>query len=345
MGNHHSIRKFKIIFIGFLFSWFLTETLDAQRRTHNVGRFEYSIDAQDMFNTSSQPEFLYTGTWPQDYNAYGTISYHWNAHIYGRYINADGVEMARESQVWPSNSGFREEPDYGLKEYRRVRAPFTYLEKSDGSLAVVSRRSEAIIDPDLPSDMMIELKYKSPPGIEVTKRSYSFSNQYHSDYIIQHNQYVVTFDSDDIPGPDLGIDTTQTIEDVYFVVAYAFTNVAGTRMNQSRWYSEARGDFATFETVPSTLQPDKNLTIAYGYDAQHPDITAFDTGGRPFDNVGNPRYAIGIMPGTSYLPTAELTSSTYAGYSVLHVDTAPDNHANDVNQPHSILTNANIKNV
>ncbi len=345
MGNHHSNNTLKIALLVFLASWFIVDSLEAQRRTHNIGRFEYTIDAQDMYNTSSQPEFSFTGTWPQDYNSYGNIAFHWNAHIFGRYKNADGVDILKSDQTWPSNSGFRGEPDYGLKEYRRVRAPFTYLEKSDGSLAVVSRRSEAIIDPDLPSDMMVELKYKSPPGIEVTKRSYSFSNQYHSDYIIQHNQYVVTFDSDQEPGIDLGIDPTQTIEDVYFVIAYAFTNIAGTRMNQSRWYSEARGDFGTFEVVQSSLVPGSQMTIAYGYDAQHPDITAFESGGRPFNNVGNPRYAVGIMPGTSFLPTAEFTSSTYTGYTMLHVDTSPSNKSHNVNQPNSILTNANIKNV
>lgn len=345
MGNHYSFSKIKFLITLFLISWLLTETMDAQRRTHNVGRFEYSIDAQDMYNTSSQPEFTFTGTWPQDYNSYGTISYHWNGHVFGRYRNADGLEVIREAQVWPSNSGFRDGPDYGLKEYRRVRAPFTYLEKSDGSLSIVSRRSEAIIDETLPSDMMIELKYKSPPGIEVTKRSYSFSNHHHGDYVIQHNQYVVTFDSDPEDGPDLGIDTSQTIEDVYFVIAYAFTNVAGTRMNQSRWYSEARGDWATYETIQSSLVPGKELTVGYGFDGQHPDITTFETGGRPFNNVGNPRYAVGIMPGTSFLPTAEFTSSSYAGYTILHVDTSPNNTTHDAAQPRSILTNANIKNV
>lgn len=346
MGNHHSRKILKFILLSGLIAWSSLETVDAQRRTHSMGRFEYTVDAQDMYNTSSQPEFTYTGTWPQDYQSYGTISFHWNAHMIGRYVNADGLEVIRESQVWPSNSGFRDEPEYGLKEYRRVRPPFTYLEKSDGSLAIVSRRFEGIVDADLPSDMMIELKYKTPPGFDVTKRSYSFSNQHHNDYVIQHNQYVVTFDSDRLPGPDIGIDTTQTLEDVYFVIAYAFTNIAGTRMNQSRWYSEARGEFSTFETVPSTTVPGGgNLTIAYSFDSQHPDITTFEAGGIPFDNIGNPRYAVGIMPGTSFLPTAEFTSSTYAGYTMLHVDESGQSNAHNPAQPASILTNANIKNV
>jgi hypothetical protein len=323
----------------------ITEVADAQRRSHTMGRFEYAIDAQDMYNTSSQPEFSFTGTWPQDYYRYGTIAFHWNGHLFGRYTNADGQEILRYDEVWPSNAGFRLPPEYGLNEFRRLRSPVTLLEKADGAIAEVTRRFDGVVDPDLPSDMMIELKYKSPPGIETTKRSYSFANQYHSDYIIQHNQYIVTFDADEDPGVDLGIDPTQVLEDVYFVIAYSFTNVAGTNMNQTRWYSEARGEFSTFEVINSQLVPGKSMTVAYGYDAQHPDILTFESDGKPFDNIGNPRYAIGIMPGTTYMPTAELTSSTYSGYTILHVDESPHNRQNKVNQPVSILTNANINNV
>lgn len=317
---------------------------DAQRRTHSVGNFEYTIDDQDMYNTSSQPEFSFTGTWPRDYFRYGTISYHWNPHAVGRYTNAEGEEITREMVAWPA--GFREEPDYGLKEYRRVRPPITLLEKSDGSLGQVSRRFEGEVDPDLPADQMVELRYKTTPGLEVTKRSYSFSNEYHGDYIIQHNQYVVTFDSDELPGPNIGIDTTQTIEDLYFSIAYAFTNVAGTNMNQTRWYSEAAGEWSTFEEIPNTLVPgSRNLTVAYGYDGQHQDINTFESGGEPFDNVGNPRHSFGIMPSTRSMPTGEFTSSTYAGYTTLHVDTSPSNRQDNTSLPRSITTNANISDI
>lgn len=323
----------------------MTDLADAQRRSHVMGRFEYTIDVQDMYNTSSQPEFSFTGTWPQDYFRYGTISYHWNGHLFGRYTNADGQEILRHTEVWPSNAGFRQPPEYGMKELRRVRPPVSLLEKADGAIAEVTRRFDGSVDPDLPSDMMIELRYKSPPGIEAIKRSYSFSNEHHSDYVIQHNQYIVTFDSDEEPGVDLGIDPTQVFEDVYFVIAYAFTNVAGTNMTQTRWYSEAKGEFSTFEVVNSQYVPGKTMTVAYGFDAQHPDITTYEADGKPFNNIGNPRYAVGIMPGTSFLPTAEFTSSAYTGYTILHVDQSPQNRQNDVSQPVSILTNANIKNV
>jgi hypothetical protein len=274
-----------------------------------------------MYNTSSQPEFSFTGTWPRDYYRYGTISFHWNATAIGRYRNAEGQDVLRHVETWPSNSGYRGSPPYGIREYMRVRPPVTYLEAADGSIAPVSRRFEGEIDPDLPSDQMIELRYKTPPGFDITKRSYSFSNRHHGDYMIQHNQYVVTFDADEDPGPDIGMDTSQTLEDVYFVIAYAFTNIAGTNMNQTRWYSESRGDWATHETVPSSLVPgSRPLTIGYGWDGVHPDIQQFDSGGSPFDNRGNPALCVGIMPGTSFMPTAEFTSSTTPATSTIHAD-------------------------
>lgn len=316
----------------------------AQRRTHSVGKFEYTIDDQDMYNTSNQPVFSFTGTWPRDYYRYGTISYHWNPHALGRYTNSDGDVITKEMVAWPA--GFREAPDYGLKEFRRVRPPVTLLEKSDGSIEQVSRRYDGEVDADLPADQMIELKYKTSPGIEVTKRSYSFSNEHHGDYIIQHNQYVVTFDSDELPGPNIGIDTTQTIEDVYFTIAYAFTNVAGTNMNQTRWYGEAAGEWSTFEEIQNVHVPgSRDLLVAYMFDGQHPDITTFESGGNEFDNIGNPRHSFGIMPSTRSMPTAEFTSSTYPGYTTLHVDTSPTNRQDDTSQPSTITTNGNINNI
>lgn len=318
----------------------------AQRRTHSVGEFEYTVDAQDMYNTSSQPEFSFTGTWPQDYYRYGTIGYHWNATLVGRFVNGDGVEMLRHDETWPSNAGYREPPEYGLREVRRVRPPVTYLEKSDGSIAQVSRKVDVEIDPDLPADVMIELHYKTPPGFDVVKRSYSFSNPLHDDYIIQHNRFIVTFDADQDPGPDLGVDTTQVLEDVYFVIGYAFNNIAGVNMNQTRWYSESRGEWADYEVMPSRLVPGgRDLLIGYGFDGQHPDITTFESGGKPFDNFGDPRYAIGIMPSTAFLPTAEFTSSTYAGFTTLHADVSGKSNADDPAQPRTVLSNGNIQNV
>lgn len=322
------------------------ETADAQRRFHLLGDFEYAVDIQDMYNTSSQPEFSFTGTYPQDHFRYGTIAFHWNIHLFGKYKNSSGVDILRETQAWPSNSGYRLAPDYGLTEVHRVRPPVTLLEKSDGGISVVSRRAEVEVDPDLPSDMMIQLKYKSPPGLDVTKRSYSFANGHHNDYVITHNQYVVTFDSDQDAGVDIGMDDTQTLEGVYFVIAYMFTNVAGTNMNQTQWYSESRGDWSNFETIPNPLVPGvRDMTFAYGYDGQHPDITTFESGGIPFDNRGNPRHAVGIMPGTTFMPSGEFTSSSYGGYTTLHVDTSPDNPADNPAQPVSILTAAHINNV
>lgn len=318
----------------------------AQRRSHVVGNFEYAVDAQDMYNTSSQPEFSFTGTWPQDYYRYGTISFHWNATLIGQYKNADGVTVLRHDETWPSNAGYREPPEYGLREFRKVRPPVTYLQKADGTLAVVTRQVDAEVDPDLPSDMMIELRYKTPPGMDVTKRSYSFSNRNHADYVVQHNQYIVTFDADQDPGPDLGMDTTQVLEDVYFVIAYAFSNVAGINMNQTRWYSESLGEWSTYETIaPTLVSGGRNLLIGYGYDGQHPDLSAFESGGRQFDNFGDPRHSVGIMPSTSFLPTAEFTSSAYAGYTTIHVDASGKSRVDDPAQPQTVLTNANIRNV
>ncbi|MDG5766283.1 hypothetical protein QA596_02310 [Balneolales bacterium ANBcel1] len=317
---------------------------DAQRRTHTLGNFEYTVADEDMYNTSNQPDFTFTGTWPRDYYRYGTISFHWNPHTVGRYVNADGEVIQNEMMAWPA--GFREPPEYGVKSFYRQRPPVTLLQKSDGSISEITPPFNGTVDPNLPSDQMIELKYKTTPGIEVTKRSYSFANEHHADYIIQHNQYVVTFDADEYPGPDEDMDTTQTLQDVYFSIAYGFSNIAGTNMNQTRWYSESAGEWSDYMKVPSSLVPaGRDLLIGYLFDGQHPDISEFEDGGQFFDNFGNPRHALGIMPTTQAMPTAEFTSSTYPGYATLHVDTAPNDRTDDRSQPATVRTSGHITNI
>ncbi|GAB4362877.1 MAG: hypothetical protein Kow0042_00260 [Calditrichia bacterium] len=321
-----------VVFILLLFqmSW-------AQTRTHDLGDFKLRIEADDYINTN---EVEPTGEWPQDHFRYGTIVFHNNGYAVGKWVDADGVEHTKEEFFYPVS--YNQTEPYGIKEYRRFEPPQVYV-FSEGQLLLSSRPFDGEVDPNLPADMMVEVRFKAQPGFDVLRRSYSFSNPNHDDYVIVYNRYLTTFDWDQDPEPDT--DTNQTLEDVYFFVGYSPQTAEGTWITYSRWYEEAKDDWATYETfTPQVAAGARDLQISYGWDGDHPEITEFEAGGPEFDDTGDPRFAVG-SGGSTPMPSAEFISSAYAGFAALHVDKSPTDHSDDPNQPTAIIANMNIYNV
>ncbi len=313
-------------------------TAQAQSRTHNLGDFMLRIDADDMLNTNDADP---TGEWPQDYFRYATITFYNSGNAVGRWIDSTGTAHLKES-VLEGPVSYNETEPYGIKEYRKYEPPEVWV-YSEGQLQLSSRRFNGIVDPTLPSDQMIELHYKSLPGFDVVKRSYSFTNPNHDDYVIVRCRYLCTFDWDQDDRTDT--DSTQTLEDVYFIVGYCFQTAEGTYITYSRWYEEAKDDWATYETfTPQRAAGGRDLAISYGWDGDHPEWTEFEEGGAEFDDTGDPRFAIG-SGGSTPMPSGEFVSNAYAGFAALHVDTSPADHSDDANQPVSIIGNMNIYNV
>ncbi|RIK77717.1 hypothetical protein DCC62_09035 [candidate division KSB1 bacterium] len=315
-----------------------TTTLLAQTRTHNLGDFKLRIEAGEIVNTNDvQP----TGEWPQDHFRYAHIVFHNTGHVVGSWVDAEGAVHAKEQFIGGPVS-FNAEAPYGLREVRRYEPPEVWV-YANGELQLSSRRFNGEVDPALPADMMIENRYKSAPGFDVLKRSYSFSNPDHDDYVIFYNRYLVTFDWDEDPDPETS--TTQTLEDVYFVVGYSFQTAEGTYITYSRWYEEGKDDWASFENFSSQLVPGgRQLAISYSWDGDHPDLTEFESGGPDFDDTGDPRFAIG-EEGSTAMPSGEFISSAYSGFAALHVDRSPQDRTDDPTQPISIIANMSIYNV
>lgn len=309
----------------------------AQSRTHNLGDYKLRIDAVDYINTN---EVDPTGEWPQDHFRYATIVFYNSGHAIGKWIDSTGTEHVKEDNLYPVS--YNQTEPYGIKEYRRHKPPEVWV-YANGEMQLSSRRFNGIVDPNLPADQMIELHYKSYPGFEVTKRSYSYSNPNHDDYVIHVCTYKCTFDWDQDPQPDT--DPSQTMQDVYFVVGYSCQTAEGTWITYSRWYEEAKDDWATYEMYPPQLvSGGRPLAISYCWDGDHPEITEFEEGGQEFDDTGDPRFAIG-EGGDTPLPSGEFISTAYAGFAALHVDKSPLDHSDDLNQPISIMGNMNIYNV
>ncbi|MBN2008791.1 hypothetical protein JW960_05560 [candidate division KSB1 bacterium] len=333
----HIITGIIVICILAIMLIFQTNTGFAQSRTHNLGDYKLRIDSDDVLNTN---EVDPTGEWPQDHFRYGTIVFYNTGHTIGRWIDSTGTAHSKEDFLNPVS--YNEEEPYGIKEYRRYEPPEVWV-YANGQDQLSSRRFNGSVDPNLPADEIIEVHYKSYPGFDVLKRSYSFSNQNHNDYVIHVNRYKCTFDWDRDPDPDT--DASQTMQDVYFVVGYSNQTAEGTYITYSRWYEEAKDDWATYESYPSELVAGgRNLFISYCWDGDHPEITEFEEGGAEFDDTGDPRFAMG-SGGATPMPSAEFVSTAYAGFAALHVDTSPFDHSDNNMQPTSIIGNMNIYNV
>lgn len=328
---------FSLGWLAFLYLLLINTSLFAQTRTHDLGDFKLRIEANDVINTN---DVAPTGEWPQDHFRYANIVFYNTGAAIGRWVDDQGVEHVKEESFWPVS--YNDTEPYGIKEYRRHAPPVVYV-FSEGQLLLSSRPFTGTVDPNLPSDVMIEVHYKSKPGFDVLKRSYSFSNPYHDDYVIHWCRYKVTFDWDLDPEPDT--DPTQTLQDVYFFVGYSLQTAEGTYITYSRWYEEAKDDWATYETYTPQLVPGgRPLQISYGWDGDHPEITEFESGGPDFDDTGDPRFAVG-SGGSTPLPSGEFVSSAYQGFAALHVDRSPTDHSDWTTQPTSIIANMSIYNV
>lgn len=311
--------------------------LFGQSRTHDLGDFKYRVEATDYLNTNeTQP----LGEWPQDHFRYANIVFYNSGFTISNWVDADGIVHSKEDFFYPMS--YNQTEPYGIKEYRKYEPPLVYV-YSEGQLLLSSRPFTGDVVPDLPADAMIEVRYKAQPGFDVLKRSYSFSNPNHDDYTIHYCRYLTTFDWDQDDEPDT--DPSQTLQDVYFFVGYSFQTAEGTYITYSRWYEEAKDDWATYETyTPALTTGTRNLQISYGWDGDHPDIATFEPGGADFDDTGDPRFAVG-EEGVTPMPSGEFISSSYQGFAALHVDTSPTDRSDWTTQPVSIIANMSIYNV
>ena len=337
MNRFYKLKCLSVCGTIFLLIFSFHSQVFSQNRFHDLGDYRLRIEANEEINTNDVEP---TGTWPQDQYRYATIVFYNSGITVGSWKDAQGVVHSKEEYFNPVS--YNQTDPYGIKEYRKFEPPEVYV-YTKGQLLLSSRPFNGIVDPNIPSDEMIEVRYKAQPGFDVLKRSYSYSNPNHDDYVIHYCRYKVTFDWDQDPEPDT--DTNQTLQDVYFFVGYSMQTAEGTWITYSRWYEEAKDDWATYETVPSQLVSGaRDLQISYCWDGDHPDITEFEPGGPEFDDTGDPRFAIG-EEGSTPMPSGEFISSAYGGFAALHVDTSPTDHSDDVTQPVSIIANISIYNV
>jgi len=182
------------------------------------------------------------------------------------------------------------------------------------------------IDPDLPSDRMVLVKFNTSIGISVAKKVYAFASQEHGNYFI--NDYV--FKNTGIYNRQ-GDVQEQTLKDVwfYFLYRYAFSGVTSLAFG-STW-----GEFS------STWGPN-TINHSFGEDPNNPEyidnegnpIRGFFSWAGPIESTVRPSYAEDW--GTPKLDEPDggtLGTAKFAGCVTLHADVGPQNQNDNPLQP------------
>lgn len=182
------------------------------------------------------------------------------------------------------------------------------------------------IDPSLPSDRMVLVRFNTSIGISVTKKVFAFANSEHGNYFI--NEYV--FKNTGIYNRDGDI-LQQTLQNVwfYFFYRYAFAGVTSTAFG-STW-----GHFNS-QWGPNCINH------SFGEDPNNPEYT--DNNGNPMRGFfswpgpieGSPRPIYAEDWGTPKLDEPDggtLGTAKFAGCVTLHADAGPQNQNDDPLQP------------
>jgi hypothetical protein len=203
----------------------------------------------------------------------------------------------------------------------------------DGQRATVLDTYDVLdeVDPYLPCDRMVLVKYNTSIGISVTKKVMSFANSKHGNYFIY--DYVFK-NTGIIDGAGTIQQPRQTMDSVwmYFLYRYAFSGITAAGFGatwgafESQWgqntLNHAFGEnpgATEFTDQTSPLYQLRGFYSYYGPWGKAPRSSVYE------EDWGCPKLT---DPGSGTLGSAK-----YAGCATLHADITPQNQTDDPNQP------------
>jgi hypothetical protein len=327
-------RFLLLTLIGLIFGGF--HTMNAQNiKWLRVGQLQSPIsetgaEYESEFNIpNTSGNFL---SWPVQYNIDQTVMRSRGMLIGCKNFN-DPVE-SRVKSVKVIGSGFKAVLDphqifpIELKLIGKNYHPKVFV---DDQRATVLDNYDVLdeVDPNLPCDRMMLVKFNTSMGISVTKKVMAFANSKHGNYFI----YDYVFKNTGIIDA-AGTVQSQTMDSVwfYFMYRYAFAGVTASGFG-STW-----GAFAS-QWGQSTLNH------AFG---DNPAGTDFNDPASPLYQLrgfysyygpwsGSPRSTVYAedwgCPKLSDPESGTLGSAKYAGCVTLHADMSQQNQTDDLNQP------------
>jgi len=298
---------------------------------HNLGKFVWRVDPGLWLDTSGPMKP--TGSWPQGVYDSENIPFHYFSIVTESYVDSSSNIVQKEMNNYFSLPAPEEyEAPWGLIEYRRDQ-PSDILINGELENEIFA----GAIDLAQNADIMSVLKLKAKPGFWITLKTYSFTNQNHDDYVINHMniQYTRNWEYED-DNPDI---PPQILDNVYFSLWYMLQpSRAGTKeILGHRWGEDAYDDWVDWEsrapTIPSDLDAVRpEMILGYGWDGDEDDVVQLEAGGQYFNDTGDPSF--------THEQKGQFLSYQYPGYTLLHADTAPSDGTDDASQPHSILVSS-----
>jgi len=217
--------------------------------------------------------------------------------------------------VGPRSTGFGEYFPQEFETVARFQPPEVTV---DGRRTLDNTLEVDRVDPSLPSERMIRMRVNTQTGIELEKRIYAWSQDYHDNYHIQ--EYILTntgnTDNDqEIELPD------QTAEDVYLHMQRRYVFQDKSSIPGSGWGANMMSD------VVGDGQQDYEVDFHASYswlgNSQNAEI----------DPLGAPAWD----DSPAFIPDGDdggqLTQAAHIGVATLHADTSPSDPSNDPDQP------------
>jgi len=308
----------------------LAQQKNTGSRFHNLGTLMWRVDPFLRLDTSG-PVQKPIVTWPQGVYDSECCQFWWLIILPESYTDSTGQvhEKERNIDVSVSSELANRGWPWGIYEYRRYAPPTVFV---NGINETHDFNGE--VKPEISSDIKTVVRLKASPGFWITFTTYSFANQYHDDYVIHRLDAKYTgnwdnFDEDSLDLPE------QDLLNVWFAIGYhMIPSFAGQKeILGHRWGGDAYDDWMDWEMreplYPSGLDTDRDkLLLIYGWDGDEEEITQLETGGRYFNDTGDPSF--------KHEKKGQFLSYQYPGYTLLHADKSPQDHSDDPEQPRTL---------
>lgn len=245
----------------------------------------------------------------------------------------DTTNVKRVVHIGPRVNGDNEFFPRTFELWGRFDAPRVFV---DGAPTFSQPEELTGVDPSLKADRMLLTVSNTALGIEMTRKIYQFSQQYHDNYHVFEITLKNTGNTDGDPEIEA---PSKTLTGVYLYLQYRYAisaEAANCVNNSARWGINAMND-ATGPWYPYTPT---DLKAAFSWHGFHPNALKPPVGTAPgasnYSNIGipiwNPTGAIAgyIDPADS---TWRLGGSAFVGTVHLHSDTAPGDTTDDPAQP------------
>jgi hypothetical protein len=173
------------------------------------------------------------------------------------------------------------------------------------------------IDPDLKADRVMITKVRTSMGIEMTRKIYAFSQQYHNNYFI----YEFVFKNTGVVDLN-GTQNPQTLEGAYFLwqYRYAICKEMGAYGKFFMPQNATWGVNTMNEVIGEDLAAGDPFRALYSWHGLHSGAL-FE--GANYDNIGAPNIE----------KDGRLTASQFIGAVTIHADKSPADNSDDPFQP------------